>query len=227
MRSRPDRGVCSLPSSLPRASESLPVTSMVAYGLFTSRKERNRQRYRSDKFYRGTFTVILMVIVAQAFLAAAASALLTAEKRIDPETRTLELRLTRLESEEEQYGALLRKLKTVASLKPLIENRIPATKLVSNIEEAFLANEQVGLVELKLSNHFDLNDPNSKDDFTILITGAIKATSLIPTVILTDFTKTLGEKLPQAANVEISRNAVVQGADAFAPFEVRIHYTGP
>jgi hypothetical protein len=200
---------------------------MVSYGLFTSRKERNRQRYRSDKFYRGTFTVILMVIVAQAFLAAAASALLTAEKRIEPETRTLELRLTRLESEEEQYGALLRKLKTVASLKPLIENRIPATKLVRNIEEAFLANEQVGLVELKLSNHFDLNDPNSKDDFTILITGAIKATSLIPTVILTDFTKTLGEKLPQAANVEISRNAVVQGADAFAPFEVRIHYTGP
>ena len=200
---------------------------MVSYGLFTSRKERNRQRYRSDKFYRGTFTVILMVIVAQAFLAAAASALLTAEKRIDPETRTLELRLTRLESEEQQYGALLRKLKTVASLKPLIENRIPPTKLVSNIEEAFLANEQVGLVELKLSNHFDLNDPNSKDDFTILITGAIKATSLIPTVILTDFTKTLGEKLPQAANVEISRNAVVQGADAFAPFEVRIHYTGP
>jgi hypothetical protein len=200
---------------------------MVSYGLFTSRKERNRQRYRSDKFYRGTFTVILMVILAQAFLAAAASALLTAEKRIDPETRTLELRLTRLESEEEQYGALLRKLKTVASLKPLIENRIPATKLVSNIEEAFLANEQVGLVELKLSNHFDLNDPNSKDDFTILITGAIKATSLIPTVILTDFTKTLGEKLPQAANVEISRNAVVQGADTFAPFEVRIHYTGP
>lgn len=200
---------------------------MVSYGLFTSRKERNRQRYRSDKFYRGTFTVILMVIVAQAFLAAAASALLTAEKRIEPETRTLELRLTRLENEEEQYGALLRKLKTVASLKPLIENRIPATKLVSYIEEAFLANEQVGLVELKLSNHFDLNDPNSKDDFTILITGAIKATSLIPTVILTDFTKTLGEKLPQAANVEISRNAVVQGADAFAPFEVRIHYTGP
>jgi hypothetical protein len=199
---------------------------MVSYGLFTSRKERNRQRYRSDKFYRGTFTVILMVIVAQAFLAAAASALLTAEKRIDPETRTLELRLTRLESEEEQYGALLRKLKTVASLKPLIENRIPATKLVSNIEEAFLANEQVGLVELKLSNHFDLNDPNSKDDFTIVITGAIKATSLIPTVILTDFTKTLGEKLPKAATIEISRNAVAQGADTFAPFEVKIHYTG-
>ena len=200
---------------------------MVSYGLFTSRKERNRQRYRSDKFYRGTFTVILMVIVAQAFLAAAASALLTAEKRIEPETRTLELRLTRLESEEEQYGALLRKLKTVASLKPLIENRIPATKLLSNIEEAFLANDQVGLIEVKLSNHFDLNDPNSKDDFTILITGAIKATSLIPTVVLTDFTKTLGEKLPQAATVEISRNAVVLGADAFAPFELKIHYPGP
>ena len=78
----PDRGVCSLPSALPGASESLPVTSMVAYGLFTSRKERNRQRYRSDKYYRGTFTVVVMVILAQVFLVAAASALLTAERRI-------------------------------------------------------------------------------------------------------------------------------------------------
>jgi hypothetical protein len=200
---------------------------MVAYGLFTSRKERNRQRYRSDKFYRGTFTVVVMVIVAQIFLLAAASALLSAERRIDPETRTLERRLTRLESEEEEHSMLLRKLKVLASLKTLIVNRTPATEMVRDVEEAFLADEQVGLIELKLSNHFDLNDPNSKDDFTILITGAIKATSLIPTVVLTDFTKTLGEKLPEGANVEIARNAVVQGAEAFAPFDLKIHYSNP
>ena len=200
---------------------------MVAYGLFTSRKERNRQRYRSDKFYRGTFTVVVMVIVSQVFLVAAASALLTAERRIEPETRALELRLTRLASEEEQYTPLLRKLRILTSLKPLIMNRIPATRLMSNIEEAFSANEQVGLIELKLSNHFDPNDPNSKDDFTILLTGAIKATSLIPTVVLTDFTKTLEEKLPKGANVEIARNAVVQGAEAFAPFDLKIHYISP
>jgi hypothetical protein len=200
---------------------------MVAYGLFTSRKERNRQRYRSDKFYRGTFTVVVMVIVSQVFLVAAASALLTAERRIDPQTRALELRLIRLAREEEQHAALLRKLRILTSLKPLIVNRTPATRLMSNIEEAFLANEQVGLIELKLSNHFDPNDPNSKDDFTILITGAIKATSLVPTVVLTDFTKTLEEKLPKDANVEIARNAVVQGAEAFAPFDLKIHYLSP
>jgi hypothetical protein len=200
---------------------------MVAYGLFTSRKERNRQRYRSDKFYRGTFTVIVMVILSQIFLAAAASALLTAEKKIEPETRALQLRLTRLESEEEQHAPLLRKLRILTSLKPLIVNRIPATQLINKVEEAFFENEQVGLIELKLSNHFDPNDPNSKDDFTILITGAIKATSLIPTVALTDFTKTLEEKLPKDANVEIARNAVVQGAEAFAPFELKIHYSSP
>lgn len=200
---------------------------MVAYGFFTSRKERSRQRYRSDKFYRGTFTVVVMVIVSQVFLVAAASALLTAERRIDPETRALELRLTRLANEEEQYAPLLRKLRTLTSLKPLIVNRIPATQLMSEIEEAVFANEQVGLIELKLSNHFDPNDPNSKDDFTILITGAIKATSLIPTVVLTDFTKTLEEKLPKDAKVEIARNAVVQGAEAFAPFDLKIHYISP
>src|SRR5580704_548249 len=121
---------------------------MVAYGFFTSRKERSRQRYRSDKFYRGTFTVIVMVIVAQVFLVAAASALLTAERRIEPETRALELRVTRLASEEEQQTALLRKLKILTSLKPLIEDRIPASRLISKIEEAFFANEQVGLIDL-------------------------------------------------------------------------------
>jgi hypothetical protein len=200
---------------------------MVAYGLFTSRKERNRQRYRSDKFYRGTFTVVVMVLLSQIFLVAAASALLTAEKKIEPETQALELRLTRLESREGQHASLLRRLRTLTSLKPLIMNRVPATQLMSKIEEAFFENEQVGLIELKLSNHFDPNDPNSKDDFTILITGAIKATSLIPTVVLTDFTKTLAEKLPKDANIEIARNAVVQGAEAFAPFELKIHYLSP
>jgi hypothetical protein len=197
---------------------------MVAYGLFTSRREQNRQRYRSDKLYRGTFTIVVIVIVAQVFVVAAASALLSAEKRIAPETRALELRLTRLEAEEKQYAPLLRKLRTLTSLKPLIVNRIPATRLIRNIEEAFSADERAGLIELRLSNHFDPNDPNSKDDFTILLTGAIKAANLNPTALLTDFTKTLEEKLPKGANVEIAKNAVVQGAEAFARFDLKIHY---
>jgi hypothetical protein len=82
----------------------------------------------------------------------------------------------------------------------------------------------VGLIELKLTNHFDPNDPNSKDDFTILITGAIKAAGLNPTALLTDFTKILEEKLPKAANVEIAKNAVVQGAETFPRFDLKIHY---
>lgn len=200
---------------------------MVAYGLFTSRREQNRQRYRSDQFYRGTFTIVVMVIVAQIFLAAAASALLIAEKRIEPETRAIELRLTRLASEEEQHAPLVRKLGILTSLKPLIVNRTPASRMINNIEEAFFANERVGLIELKLSNRFDPNDPNSKDDFTILLTGAIKAAGVNPTVALTDFTKTVEEKLPRGANVEIAKNAVVQGAEAFAPFDLKIHYVSP
>jgi hypothetical protein len=197
---------------------------MVAYGLFTSRREQNRQRYRSDKLYRGTFRIVVIVIVAQAFVLAAASALLNAEKRIAPETRALESRLTRLAGEEEQNAPLLRKLGILTSLKPIIVNRTPATRLISDVEEAFSEDERAGLIELKLSNHFDPNDPNSKDDFTILITGAIKAANLNPTALLTDFTKTLEEKLPSGANVEIAKNAVVQGAEAFARFDLKVHY---
>ena len=197
---------------------------MVAYGVFTSRKEQNRQRYRRDKFYRGTFMVVVIVLLAQVFVALAAGALYVQAKSIDRQTRAVELRLTQLAREEERYAPLLRKLGILASLKPLIVNRTPASRLISNIEEAFLANEQVGLIELKLSNHFDPNDPNSKDDFTILITGAIKAASRNPTAVLTDFTKTLEKKLPEGANVAIAKNAVVQGAEPFVPFDLRIHY---
>jgi hypothetical protein len=198
---------------------------MFTYGLFTSRKEQNRQRYRGDDFYRGTFTIVVIVMLAQVFVVAAASALWIAEKRIAPTTWAVERRLTRLASEEEQYGPLLRRLGILNSLKPLIVNRTPAARLISSIEEAFFANERVGLIELKLSNHFDPNDPNSKDDFTILITGAIQTDSLNPTAVLTDFTKTLEAKLPKGANVVIARNAV-QGLETFAPFDLRIHYSG-
>jgi hypothetical protein len=187
---------------------------MVAYGIFTSRREQYRQRYRSDKFYRGTFTILVIVLVAQVFVVAAASALFVAEKRIDPETR----------SEEERYAPLLRKLGVLTSLKPLMTNRTPSSRLIRNIEEAFSANEQVGLIELKLNNRFDPNDPNSKDDFTILITGAIKAAGRNPTAVLTDFTKTLEEKLPKGASVGVARNAVVDGAEVFVPFDLIIHY---
>ena len=197
---------------------------MVAYGVFTSRREQNRQRYRSDKCYRGTFTIVVVVLLAQIFVVAAASALFVEAKRIDPETRAVELRLTQLAGEEAQYAPLLRKLGIIASLKPLIVNRTPATRLISNIEEAFSANEPVGLIDLKLSNRFDPNDPNSKDDFTILITGAIKAASRSPTAVLRDFTKTLGEKLPTGANVGIVRNPVIHGAETFVAFDLRIHY---
>ena len=198
--------------------------SMVAYGIFTSRREQNRQRYRGDKFYRGTFTILILVLVAQVFVVAAASALFVSEKRLEPETQTIESRLGQSATEEEQYAPLLRKLRILISLSPLIMNRMPSSRLINNIEEAFSANERVGLLELKLNNHFDPNDPNSKDDFTILITGAIKLAGGNPTAVLTDFTKTLEEKLPKGANVGIAKNAVVQGAEAFAPFEVRIHY---
>jgi hypothetical protein len=197
---------------------------MVAYGIFTSRREQNRQRYRGDKFYRGTFTVLVIVLVAQVFVVAAASALFVAEKRLEPETQTIESRLTQLSSEEQRYAPLLRKLGFLASLRPLIVNRMPSSRLISNVEEAFAANEEVGLIELKLYNHFDPNDPNSKDDFTILITGAIKPTAKDPTAVLTDFTKTLEEKLPKGANVGIIKNAVAHGPEAFVPFDLRIHY---
>jgi hypothetical protein len=198
--------------------------SMVAYGIFTSRREQNRQRYRGDKFYRGTFTILILVLVAQVFVVAAASALFVSEKRLEPETQTIESRLRQSATDEEQYAPLLRKLRIITSLSPLIMNRMPSSRLINNIEEAFSANERVGLVELKLNNHFDPNDPNSKDDFTILITGAIKLAGGNPRAVLTDFTKTLEEKLPKGANVGIAKNAVVQGAEAFAPFELRVHY---
>ena len=198
---------------------------MVAYGLFTSRKEQNRQRYRSDKLYRGTFLIVVIVLVAQVFAVAAASVLWMAERRIDPESG-LSNHVLPGWGEEEQHAPLFRKLGILNSLKPLIVNRTPATRLINNIEEAFFANERVGLID---SSSPIVSIPMTQTAKTISPSW-LPVPSRPPARILglpDGFHENLGGKVPKGANVEIARNAVDQGEEAFAPFDLKIHYASP
>jgi hypothetical protein len=198
---------------------------MVPYGFLTSHKQRALQLYRVDKFYRATFQVLLTFLLTQIIAAIACGTLAYLDGKTDPQTRENERRDKLLATRETQNKALLRKLETVISLKSLIANRIPATRLIRNIEEAFFQNEGVSLTELKLSNSFDFNNPNGKDDFTIILTGAIKPESGAPTLILGDFTKSLINVLPNGSKVDVLRNAVAQREGAFVPFDVKIYYS--
>src|SRR6516164_7369120 len=185
---------------------------MVPYGFLTSRKQRALQLYRVDKFYKATFQILLLFLLTQIVAAIACGALIYLDARTEPQARENEQRDKLLTAKEAQDKALLRKLETVISLKSLIANRIPATRLIRNIEEAFLQNDGVCLTELKLSNGFDFSNPNAKDDFTI---------------ILSDFTKSLINLLPSGSKVDVLRNAVAQREGAFVPFDVKIHYSPP
>jgi len=198
---------------------------MVPYGFLTSRKQRALQLYRVDKFYKATFQILLLFLLTQIVAAIACGALIYLDARTEPQARENEQRDKLLTAKEAQDKALLRKLETVISLKSLIANRIPATRLIRNIEEAFLQNDGVSLTELKLSNGFDFSNPNAKDDFTIILSGAIKPDSGAPTLILGDFTKSLINLLPSGSKVDVLRNAVAQREGAFVPFDVKIHYS--
>ena len=198
---------------------------MVPYGFLTSRKQRALQLYRTDKFYKATFQVLLVFLLTQIIAAVACSTLAYLDGKADPQTRENERRDKSLAAKEARDKVLLRKLETVISLKSLFANRFPATRLIRNIEEAFFQNKGVGLTELNLSNSFDFSSPNGKDDFTIILSGAIKPQSGVPTLILGEFTKSLANALPNGSNVDVSRNAVAQREGAFATFEVKIHYS--
>jgi hypothetical protein len=198
---------------------------MVPYGFLTSGKQRALQLYRVDKFYRATFQILLVFLLTQIIAAIACGTLVYLDGKTAPKARENEQRDKLLAAKEAQYKALLRKLETVISLKSLITNRIPATRLIRNIEEAFLQNEGVSLTELKLSNSFDFNNPNGKDDFTIILSGAIKPESGAPTLVLGEFTKSLINVLPLGSKVDVLKNAVAQREGAFVPFDVKIQYS--
>jgi hypothetical protein len=198
---------------------------MVPYGFLTSRKQRALQLYRVDRFYRATFRVVLFFLLSQLLAAVIWSSLVYLSRKTDPQTRENERRDKSLAIKEAQDKSLIRKLETSISLKSMIANRVSATELIKNIEEAFFQNEGVSLTELKLSNAFDFGNPNSRDDFTIIVTGAIKAESDAPTVALGDFIKSLNKVLPNGAKADVVRNAVSQHEGAFTLFDVKIHYT--
>ena len=174
---------------------------------------------------RWPFQVLLVFLLTQIIAAVACSTLAYLDGKADPQTRENERRDKSLAAKEARDKVLLRKLETVISLKSLIVNRIPPSRLIRNIEEAFLQNGGVCLTELKLSNGFDFSSPNARDDFTIILSGAIKPDSGAPTLILGDFTKSLINVLPPGSKVDVLRNAVAQREGAFVPFDVKIHYS--
>jgi hypothetical protein len=130
-----------------------------------------------------------------------------------------------LATREAKDQALVRKMETAVSLKSFITNRIPASRLIRNIEEAFFQNDGVCLTELKLSNGFDFSNPNANDAFTIILTGAIKPGDRTPTLILGDLTKSLINELPKGSKVDVLRNAATQRAGEFVTFDVKIHFS--
>jgi hypothetical protein len=203
---------------------------MVPYGFLTSRKQRALQLYRIDKFYRATFRVLLIFLLTQILAATAGGALIYLYGKTGPQSHENERRDKSLAAKEVHDKALLRKLETLISLKSLIANRIPTARLIRNIEEAVLQNDGVCLTELKLSNVFNFNNLNDKDDFTIILSGSIKPSSgtpvpAIPMLILRDFIKSLNNDLPNGSKVDVLRNAVTQGEGALVPFDVKIHYS--
>jgi hypothetical protein len=198
---------------------------MVPYGFLTSSKQRALHLYRIDKFYKATFGVLLIFLITQIIAGITGVALIYWDREAAPPARENELRERSLATREARDQTLIRKMETAISLKSFITNRIPASRLIRNIEEAFFQNDRVCLTELKLSNGFDFSNLNAKDAFTIILTGAIKPGDGTPTLILGDLQKSLINELPEGSKVDVSRNAVTQRAGEFVTFDAKIHFS--
>jgi hypothetical protein len=198
---------------------------MIHYGFLTSSKQRALHLYRIDKFYQATFGVVLIFLLTQIIAGITGVALIYWDGETAPQARENELRERSLATREAKDQALVRKMETAVSLKSFITNRIPASGLIRNIEEAFFQNDGVCLTDLKLSNGFDFSNLNAKDAFTIILTGAIKPGDRTPTQILSDLTKSLINELPKGSKVDVLRNAATQRTGEFVTFDVKIHFS--
>jgi hypothetical protein len=197
---------------------------MVPYGFLTSSKQRALHLYRIDKFYKATFGVLLIFLLTQIIASITGVALMFWDGQTAPQARENDRNDRSLATREAKDQALVRKMETAVSLKSFITNRIPASRLIRNIEEAFFQNDGVCLTELKLSNGFDFSNLNAKDAFTIILTGAIKPGERTPTLILGDLKKSLINELPKGSKVDVLRNAATQRAGEFVTFDGKIHF---
>jgi seryl-tRNA(Sec) selenium transferase len=171
---------------------------MIREGLFVSESTRTRQGYRTERFYRHTFTLLLAIGASVLVTAALFVTLKIWESGQIEEQSRLASQESQLHQDEDRLRPTQARIEALAALRNRIEKRTPAARMLAAVEAALARCPNVCLHQVQLESTSDDKNPADIDRWSLLV----QAVTRIPDrQVISDFREALGRELGQASVV--------------------------
>ena len=165
---------------------------MIKEGLFVSAKTRTRQGYRTEPFYRHTFTLLLGIGASLLVTAALFAAVkVWANGQIDEQNR-LAAQEAEVRKEEDKLRPTNARISALANLRDRIEKRTPAARMLAAVEVAVAKCPNICVRQIQLESTSDEKNPADIDRWSLLV----QAVTRVPDrQVISDFREALGREL--------------------------------
>ncbi|MBV9997673.1 MAG: hypothetical protein JO015_01035 [Verrucomicrobia bacterium] len=171
---------------------------MIKEGLFVTESTRIRQAYRTEPFYRHTFTLLLVIGVSLLVTAALFATLKVWENGQSEEQSRLASQESQLRQDEDKLRPTQGRIEALAALRNRIEKRTPAARMLAAVEAALAKCPNICLHQVQLESASDEKNPADIDRWSLMI----QAFTRIPErQVISDFREALGRELGQASVV--------------------------
>jgi hypothetical protein len=171
---------------------------MIKEGLFVTELTWTRQGYRTEPFYRHTFT-LLLGIGASILVTAAVFAMVKAWEngQIDKQNR-LAAQEAQVRQDEDKLRPTNARISELVTLRNRIEKRTPAARMLAAVEAAAAKCPNVCVRQIELESASDEKTPADIDRWSLLV----QAVTRVPDrQVISDFREALGRELGQASVV--------------------------
>lgn len=171
---------------------------MIKEGLFVSQLTRTRQGYRTEPFYRHTFTLLLAIGASLLVTAVLFVAVKAWENGQIEQQNGLASRETQLRADEDRLRPTQVRIEALSTLRNRIEKRTPAARMLAAVEAALAKCPNVCLRQVQLESTSDDKNPADIDRWSLLV----QAVARVPDrQVISDFREALGRELGQASVV--------------------------
>lgn len=169
---------------------------MIKEGFFVTEATRGRQAYRTEPFYRHTFTLLLAIGASVLITSALFATVKVWENGQVDERNRLAGQEAQVRQEEDKLRPTQGRIEALTALRNRIEKRTPAARMLAAVEAAVARCPNVCLHQVDLESASDERNPADIDRWTL----QVHAVTRVPDrQVISDFREALGRELGQAS----------------------------
>ena len=169
---------------------------MIREGFFVTEGIRTRQAYRTEPFYRHTFTLLLAIGGSVLITMALFVMVKIWEGGQIEEQNGLASQETQVRQDEDKLRPTQGRIEALAALRNRIEKRTPAARMLAAVEVAIAKCPNVCLRQIQLESASDEKNTSDIDRWSLVI----QAVTRVPDrQVISDFREALGGELGQAS----------------------------